>query len=220
MLSKKTDFSCQSCGTTQNKYTHKLCKKCCRLVKHYARGLCRQCYRNEQDQRETTKKYGYKYRQKHRILLCQKEQKRRLANPIKCCNAVKASYYKNKQRVFYYKKQKYYSNVQYKILCLMRSRFTKILKNIKQQHKYYRTEKLLGADINTVRQHLEKQFLPGMTWDNHGDWHIDHIKPCALFDLTQKCQQLQCFHYTNLQPLWAMDNIKKGKKYGTKEHKN
>jgi len=53
-----------------------------------------------------------------------------------------------------------------------------------------------------------------MTWSNYGKgWHIDHIKPCASFDLSNPEQQKICFHYTNLQPLWAIDNIKKGAKF-------
>ena len=61
--------------------------------------------------------------------------------------------------------------------------------------------------------HLKENFTEGMTVENYGLWHIDHIKPCALFDLTDPKQQEECFHYTNLQPLWAIDNIRKGKTY-------
>lgn len=50
-----------------------------------------------------------------------------------------------------------------------------------------------------------------MSWDNYGDWHIDHRKPCSLFDLSKKSEQLKCFNYTNLQPLWAIDNLRKSK---------
>ena len=50
-------------------------------------------------------------------------------------------------------------------------------------------------------------------WDNYGEWHIDHIRPCSSFDLTIQEQQVQCFNYKNLQPLWAIDNISKGAKY-------
>lgn len=52
-----------------------------------------------------------------------------------------------------------------------------------------------------------------MSWDNFGEWYIDHIKPCCSFDLTDIEQQKKCFHYTNLQPLWAIDNLKKSGKY-------
>jgi len=79
--------------------------------------------------------------------------------------------------------------------------------------KSKRTMKLLGCTVTELWKHLEKQFQPGMTRENYGEWHVDHIKPCALFDLTRDEEQAICFHYTNLQPLWAVDNIRKGKKY-------
>lgn len=79
--------------------------------------------------------------------------------------------------------------------------------------KSKRTRELIGCTVSELWQHLEKQFQPGMTKENYGKWHIDHIKPCALFDLTKEEEQIKCFHYTNLQPLWAIDNIRKGKTY-------
>lgn len=71
---------------------------------------------------------------------------------------------------------------------------------------------LIGCTIAELRQHLEAQFIDGMNWDNYGrnGWHVDHIRPCASFDLTDPEQQRQCFHHSNLQPLWAADNIRKG----------
>lgn len=70
----------------------------------------------------------------------------------------------------------------------------------------------LGCTIPEMKRHLEELFAPGMTWDNHSlhGWHIDHIKPLASFDLTDPEQFKQAVHYTNLQPLWAGDNIRKG----------
>lgn len=58
--------------------------------------------------------------------------------------------------------------------------------------------------------HLEAQFAPGMTWENRGEWHVDHIRPLASFDLTDPEQLRTASHYTNLQPLWASDNLAKG----------
>jgi hypothetical protein len=90
---------------------------------------------------------------------------------------------------------------------------------------------LLGCSIEFFMEYLEDQFQKGMSWDNwttHG-WHIDHIIPCAAFDLTNEQQQRECFHYTNLQPLWAKENWKKGSSlyfgehvtaYKTKEKRN
>ena len=79
--------------------------------------------------------------------------------------------------------------------------------------KSRKTMQLVGCTMDYLRQHLETQFTGGMAWDNYGDWHIDHIKPCAAFDLTDDKQQLECFNYTNLQPLWASDNMSKGSKF-------
>lgn len=74
-----------------------------------------------------------------------------------------------------------------------------------------RTMQLIGCSVDYLRKHLENQFQPGMNWQNWttDGWHIDHIRPCASFDLTDPAQQAQCFHYTNLQPLWAKDNLAK-----------
>ncbi len=71
---------------------------------------------------------------------------------------------------------------------------------------------LVGCSAKELREHLESQFTEGMTWDNYGEWHVDHIRPCASFDLSCVEQQRECFHYTNLQPLWAKDNLSKGSK--------
>jgi hypothetical protein len=76
------------------------------------------------------------------------------------------------------------------------------------------TEDLIGCSFDQLRDHLEKQFLPGMTWSNNttNGWHVDHVRPCASFDLTDPVQQRQCFHYSNLRPMWAAENRSKGKK--------
>lgn len=74
------------------------------------------------------------------------------------------------------------------------------------------TLKLVGCSKDELRRHLESKFQPGMSWANRDKIHIDHIIPCASFDLTDPQQQRQCFHYTNLQPLWAKDNLSKGAK--------
>jgi hypothetical protein len=60
---------------------------------------------------------------------------------------------------------------------------------------------------------LEGKFKERMSWENHGDWHIDHIKPCASFNLLDEEEKKKCFHYTNLQLLWASENLSKGYKY-------
>lgn len=71
---------------------------------------------------------------------------------------------------------------------------------------------LLGCDLNTLVEHLKSQFKQGMTLSNYGEWHIDHKIPCSSFDLTKTEDQERCFHYLNLQPLWASDNLSKSNK--------
>ena len=76
------------------------------------------------------------------------------------------------------------------------------------------TLELLGCSVDSFKRHLEALFLPGMTWESWGQygWHIDHIKPISLFDLTDPEQQKICFHYSNMQPLWWRDNLSKSNK--------
>jgi len=107
--------------------------------------------------------------------------------------------------------RRYYEDFEYKLTLVSRSRVKAALKG--RGAKSRKTVQLIGCSIDHLRQHLEAQFTEGMTWDNHGEWHIDHIKPCAAFDLTCERQQLECFNYTNLQPLWASDNLTKGASY-------
>jgi hypothetical protein len=77
------------------------------------------------------------------------------------------------------------------------------------KRKAKKTEEYLGCTVAECRAHLESLFLSGMSWDNHGEWHIDHIRPCASFDFNDQEQIKECMHYTNLQPLWAKDNLSK-----------
>jgi hypothetical protein len=108
-----------------------------------------------------------------------------------------------------YEREKRRSDPQFRMKKILR---TRIWNAVTSQYtkKAKKTSKLLGCSWECLKEHLEKQFVEGMTWENMGDWHIDHIIPCASFDLTNLEKQEICFHYTNLQPLWAEDNLSKG----------
>lgn len=97
----------------------------------------------------------------------------------------------------------------FKLLTHMRSRLSQALRG---NWKTGKTVELLGCSIGQLQNYLTSKFQFGMTWENYGEWHVDHIKPCSSFDFTKKADQQKCFHYTNLQPLWKLDNIKKGDK--------
>jgi hypothetical protein len=95
------------------------------------------------------------------------------------------------------------------LACRIRMAFARY--NLKKDN---RTIDFIGCSYNKLRSHFESKFVEGMAWENHGSvWHIDHIRPCASFDLTRPEEQLACFHYSNLQPLFVADNLKKGAKY-------
>lgn len=98
----------------------------------------------------------------------------------------------------------------FKIASILRSRLGAVLRRAKTK-KYDNTFKLLGCRIEFFIEYLESKFQPGMNWENHGKfgWHIDHIIPCSKFDLIDPEEQKKCFHYTNMQPLWAKDNLTK-----------
>lgn len=105
-------------------------------------------------------------------------------------------------------------NPAFRIKGVCSARLYKALKS-SGKAKNARTLALVGCTIPELIKHLEAQFQPGMTWENHSlrGWHIDHIRPCASFDLTDPDQQRVCFHYTNLQPLWARENLIKNDRW-------
>jgi hypothetical protein len=84
--------------------------------------------------------------------------------------------------------------------------------------KSAKTLELLSCTVDQLQTFLEAEFTDGMTWENYGEWHIDHIRPCASFNLEDPEEQKKCFHWTNLQPLWARDNIMKGDRWEEPTH--
>ena len=123
---------------------------------------------------------------------------------------------KHKKRLSQLRKEKR-KDINHKMKAVLRCRIRAAIARIaihNQKYKYTSSINLLGDSIPNVIKHLEKQFKLGMTWKNFGrdGWHIDHIIPCSSFDLSKLEEQRKCFHYTNIQPLWAVENIKKGAK--------
>ncbi len=100
------------------------------------------------------------------------------------------------------------SNPQSKIAQLLRTRLRSALR-AQNATKNSSAVDNLGCSIEEFKKYLENLFVDGMSWDNHGEWHIDHIKPLDSFNLVNSLEQKLACHYTNLQPLWAIDNLKK-----------
>ena len=122
-------------------------------------------------------------------------------------------YIKNKEKIIknniQYIRKKLKTDISFRVVKNLRHRISDL---IKMKAKSLSTMMLIGCEVDYLMYHLQKRFVEGMSWDNYGDWHIDHIKPCILFDLTKLKEQRKCFHYTNLRPLWAEDNLRR-KKY-------
>jgi hypothetical protein len=162
------------------------------------------------------KLYNKKYHRKYYILNKEKVEKQnksyRKKNYKKCLERQEKYYQKNKQKILelvkIYHRNKRRMNINYRILCNLRTRIWRALKGKVKKSK--RTRNLVGCSIDFLKQHLEKKFKKGMSWDNYGKWEIDHIIPCCKFDLKKIKEQHKCFHYTNLQPLWEKDNMIKG----------
>jgi len=113
----------------------------------------------------------------------------------------------NKEEISKRFKYRRTNDLHFKMVGILRCRLFAALRKQKT-NKDIKTLELLGCTIEDFVQYIERQWLPGMNWENHtsNGWHIDHIKPCNTFDLTNIEEQRKCFHYTNLRPLWSFDN--------------
>jgi hypothetical protein len=166
------------------------------------------------------KKHDIKYRKQNKGKIKQLRHDNYLKHRDKQLKKYQAYYIKNKTKIQQYKlknknktakyrKHKYHSSIEFRLRIVLSSRVNRLIKG-----KRNKTLDLIGCDVKKLKQHLESKFLNGMNWENYGfyGWHIDHIIPCSSFDLTDPEQQKKCFHYTNLQPLWAEDNLRKSDK--------
>jgi hypothetical protein len=111
------------------------------------------------------------------------------------------------QRASESQRSKYATDQNYKIRCVIRGATSRIKHRLSMD---LRSEQILGGTIEIVCAHLESKFQKGMTWHNHGEWHIDHIMPLSKFDLTDPMQARMAGNYKNLRPLWSYLNLKKG----------
>jgi hypothetical protein len=148
----------------------------------------------------------YYYNNKEHTISVAREYKEK--NKEKINAQARLTYNKNKEQISAKRKQRLTTDAQYKIRYVLRCRIGTALK-LQRIKKSVKTVQLIGCSIEECRAYIEKQWLPGMSWSNHAlkGWHIDHIKPCNTFDLTDPEQQRMCFHYTNLRPLWYKDNL-------------
>ena len=202
-----------------------LCKECRRKYRKTTKAIVDEYNRNYRvENRARLVQKDRKYYEENKTTLCERSKKRyaqnpekhrlaaaeyREANPEKSRAIVRKYHSKHKDEAAAYVRERRQTNVNFRLICNCRSRLRHALKG---KTKSKRTLELLGCTIEELKQHLETQFKPGMGWDNYGEWQVDHIKPFAKFDLTDESQLQAVTHFSNLQPLWAEENMAKGAK--------
>jgi hypothetical protein len=160
--------------------------------------------------KDKIKDINKKYKDKNKVILKEKQKiyakKYREENKQIIKEKKKLKFQREKEKINHQNRVRYSENINYKLKCRLRHRLRMALKG---NFKSGSAVDDLGCSIPELKVYLESKFSPGMTWDNWNDvgWHIDHIKPLASFDLTDRKQFLEACHYTNLQPLWAKDNL-------------
>ena len=186
---------CKNCNIefNTNQYNKVFCSmKCQRLSKLHKKSE----YQKEHYQNNKSKRKEYTESNKERIAKVNAEWYAK--NSKEVIN-------KNKER----EKQYLKTNINYLISKRLRTRLNCAIKN---NQKVGSAVDDLGCTIKELKIYLEKQFQKDMTWDNYGKWHIDHIKPLANYDLTNRTILLELCNYKNLQPLWSKDNLSKSNK--------
>lgn len=193
------------------------------------RSECSECSRIAKNKisKDIINEYHKNYREKNRIKLNEKQrlyyelnkEKELLRNKINRDKNKdsKPEITKNKEKISWQKinksllnkkrRQKYKGNILFRLSLNVRNRMNSFLKT-KKIKKNGKTFDIVGCEPEFLREYLEKQFIDGMSWENRNTWHIDHIKPLSSAKNEEELYEL-C-HYTNLQPLWVKDNLKKG----------
>lgn len=179
------------------------------LVKEEARELAR-LYRLAVP--EATRKAGRKYYLNHRQQRLRDTATRAKRNPSQYCEYAKRWARCNRSHRAEYRRKRRLLDPKYRLRDYLSGRIRKALKGMAKSIK---TVNLIGCSVDELWLHLEQKFKAGMSRDNYGRvWHVDHIIPCVSFDLIDPEQQKRCFNFTNLQPLFASDNIRKGARIG------
>lgn len=164
--------------------------------------LCKDCH----------KIYRKNWLEKNKEKYSKQCKKWRDNNKVKCYNSSKKWMKNNKEKFKKfnreYKAYKRKTDMSFKITTNLRNRVRKAIKGI---NKSKTTIELIGCNIEEFMIHIERQFKKGMTWENYGEWELDHIKPCCSFDLLKESEQKKCFNYSNSQPLWKKEHREKTK---------
>ena len=160
------------------------------------------------------KKYFKKYREKHKEKIQEYKKDYYNKEENKKNKSIKDKIYRNKNRnkINKYTAKKKKQNINFKLRHILRNRIGNAVKN---KHKRGSAVRDLGCSIDKFILWIEMNWQHGMSWENYGvkGWHLDHIKPLSKFNLENREEFLKACHFTNLQPLWAEDNLRKSDTY-------
>ncbi len=154
---------------------------------------------------EKQKEYMREYGRKNRASLREKKKQQIANNPEYAASlrrSKKAWRENNKGYTNSYNKKRKAIDPEFKLRLYLRTRLYQTLKGLRKVSALT----LLGCSIEEFKIYITEKFKEGMSWDNHGEWELDHIKPLALFNLIDIEEQKKAFHFTNFQPLWKPDN--------------
>jgi hypothetical protein len=214
----KNKYTCIECGsneTTGNWHTNKIgeyvCSKCYNIKwKKDNKNYIKQYNRDWKEQNEEYHKNWYKDHKTQKNLY-NKQWRISQAEHIK--EYTKQYRIKNKDNLNNKIKNRTQNDINFKLKCNLRNRLYQAIKNNTKAGSAVRD---LGCSISDFKKYIESKFKPGMTWENWGNgkdkWNLDHIVPLSWFDLTNIDQFIVACRWDNYQPLWWMDNIKKGNK--------
>lgn len=174
---------------------------------------CKSCEKEYREQnKESIKEYKKEWYQRNKEIVNERTKEWYKQN-----KEYEKEYRKqNKKRRNERKRERRKTDSLYKMKVNLRTRTYQAFKN-KGYSKNTKTQEMLGVSWEVCKAHIERQFTKGMSWDNYGEWHIDHIIPLASADTEQRIKEL-C-HYTNLQPLWSEDNLSKSDKINGQQTK-
>lgn len=167
--------------------------------------------RHPERKKESFKKWYYENREKHlaELAVKRKTEEFRLRNN---------KYLESKKDIINQRRKQYRKNPtpNGRVSKILRDRFHKVIVKMKKGVKCCSWRELVGCSVDDLNTHIKSQFKEGMSWENHGNgegkWNIDHIIPLIKFDLTKLEEQRKAFHYTNMRPIWFVDNMRRSRK--------
>ena len=190
---------CTKCGIEKFTSEFYLCKKSSSGFRYTCKDCTKKC----------SKINGVKYRTKNKKHIKEKNKNYFLANREKLQAYYRIYSKKRKEKNNIYFNEKYKTNTQFRLNNNISRNIRRTLKNGKDGKSWL---DLVPYTLKQLKRHLEKQFTKGMTWENYGEWHIDHKIPKSVFNFTEPGHEdfKKCWALKNLQPMWAIDNLKKG----------